>query len=112
MDTFKVEGYSQRHEQLEGWPVRIVSYQLRGTFLCKIDNVDPGAVIARSQGPTRADAEREATQKARMRLSLTCRIQHTREVLNHLQAGIQSLNAELNAIEQAAQTITEDGEEA
>jgi hypothetical protein len=112
METFKAEGYSQRHEQLEGWPVRIVSYKLRGSFQCKVDNVDPGAVIARAHGTTREEAEQEAVQKARMRLSLTRRIQRTREVLNDLQAGLQSLNAELSAIEQAAQRITDDAEAA
>lgn len=110
METFKAEGYSQRQDQLEGWPVRIVSYKLRGSFQCKVDNVDPGAVIARSHAATREEAEHEAVQKARMRLSLTRRIQRTREVLNDLQAGLQSLNAELNAIEQAAQKMNDEPE--
>lgn len=44
--------------------VRITSYQLGDEFRCTIDNVDPGATIARGRGVTRAAAEAEALNVA------------------------------------------------
>ena len=101
MENFKPEDYARVRTTLEGWDVCITSYRLKGVYYCKIDNVDPGATIARAQGGTRAEAEGEAMRKASARLSLTRRIRVTREALSVVQASVQKLSAELEALEKA-----------
>lgn len=75
MGSFKAEGYQTREAELAGWPVRVASYQLGDRFACKVDNVSPGAVIARGEGATREEAEREAVERAEAKLRLTRRIE-------------------------------------
>jgi hypothetical protein len=65
------EDYERREEQVAGWPVGIVSYKLGDKYICEIDNVSPGARIARAKGPTRADAEDKALAAAAGRLART-----------------------------------------
>jgi hypothetical protein len=67
-DTFRAEGYEEKQTELGGWPVRIVSYKLKDDWRCEIDNVSPGAKIARATGPTREAAIEKATAKATERL--------------------------------------------
>jgi hypothetical protein len=71
MEKMRPEDYQHRQEQLAGWPVGIISYKLGDKYICEIDNVSPGARIARVKGPTRADAEREALAAAARRLART-----------------------------------------
>jgi hypothetical protein len=74
VQEFSAQGFQQRNEELEGWPVRITSYALEDRWYCKVDNVSPGATIARSEADTREAAESAATAKARDRLKATRRI--------------------------------------
>ena len=67
----RTEDYQRREEKLAGWAVGIVSYRLGDKWFCEIDNVDPGARIARAEGPTREDAERDAKAAASRRLART-----------------------------------------
>lgn len=67
----RAEEYQRRREELAGWPVGIVSYRLGDRFICEIDNVSPGARIARAEGGTRDEAEREAMATAERRLERT-----------------------------------------
>jgi hypothetical protein len=48
-----------------------VSYKLGERFICEIDNVNPGARVARAEGSTREDAERTAIETAERRLTRT-----------------------------------------
>ena len=48
----RTEDYQRREEELAGWPVGLVSYKLGDKYVCEIDNVSPGARIARAEGPT------------------------------------------------------------
>jgi len=61
--------YSERSLECNGWQVRVTSYRLGGVYYCKADNVSPGAVLARSQAPTKEQAEREALHRAEQLLS-------------------------------------------
>jgi hypothetical protein len=65
------EDYQHREEKLAGWPVGIVSYKLGDKYYCEIDNVSPGARLARAEGATREDAERDAKAAAARRLART-----------------------------------------
>lgn len=75
MTTFNAEGYEERTLELERWPIRVASYKLGDRWACKVDNVSPGAVIARGIGSTREEAEEDALSRAASRLRLTRRVQ-------------------------------------
>lgn len=75
MKTFRPQGYETLRTELEGWPVNVASYQLGEVWACKIDNVSPGAVIARGEGDTREDAVADATSRAVIRLRTTRRLE-------------------------------------
>jgi hypothetical protein len=67
----RAEDYQRRRQELAGWPVGIVSYKLGERFICEIDNVSPGARVARAEGSTREEAERAAIATAKRRLGRT-----------------------------------------
>jgi hypothetical protein len=67
----RAEDYQRRRQELAGWPVGIVSYKLGDRFICEIDNVNPGARVARAEGATREEAERAAMDSAERRLGRT-----------------------------------------
>ena len=71
--SMRPEGYLQRRQQEAGWDINIRSYKLGETYHCEIDNVSPGAMIARGSGATREAAESDALEKARRRLGRTRR---------------------------------------
>ncbi len=60
--------YRERTEPVPPFKMHIMSYRLGDVFYCIIDNVDPGANIARAEGSTREDAESKAVTKAKERL--------------------------------------------
>ncbi|MCB9597385.1 MAG: hypothetical protein H6719_31965 [Sandaracinaceae bacterium] len=74
MRTFNAEGYEVREIVLHGFPVRIASVLLDQAWSCRIDNVSPGATIARGSGPTREAAEQDALTRATERIKRTRRI--------------------------------------
>ena len=71
----KSEDYSERQLEVEGWPVKVTSYRLENEYHCTVDNVSPGAWVARASGSTRQEAEEKALAKARQRLGRTRRQQ-------------------------------------
>lgn len=71
MTAFKPEEYQEKKEKVIPFEMHIVSYKLDNTYYCTVDNVNPGAVIARTQGKTREEAESGAITKAREALNKT-----------------------------------------
>lgn len=69
----KPEEYSERTIEIDGWPVRLITYKLEGKYHTKADNVSPGANLARIVADTKEDAENKAIEKARELLSRTKR---------------------------------------
>ncbi|MGH9559283.1 MAG: hypothetical protein ACRD30_08575 [Bryobacteraceae bacterium] len=69
----KVENFSERKIEIDGWPVNLTSYRIGETFYCKADNVSPGAQIARTTGETLEQAEQKAIERAKERLAHTRR---------------------------------------
>ncbi len=69
--TLKAEDYSTRREHVGPFEISIMSYRLGDIYYCSVDNVDPGAVVARADGKTRAEAEGAAVEKARQRVGKT-----------------------------------------
>lgn len=70
----KPEDYSERTLEVAGWPIHVVSYKLGEIYHAKIDNVSPGAQIAKADGPTKDAAEKAALEKAQRRLERTRRM--------------------------------------
>jgi hypothetical protein len=69
----KAEEYREHQEVAFGWKINVVSYRLGERFYCAVDNVDPGARLARGEGESREEAESRALEKARRYLSQTRR---------------------------------------
>ena len=69
--VLRAEDYRRRREPLGDWEVGITSYKLGGRYCCEVDNVSPGARLARGEGPTRDEAEAQALNKAREMLART-----------------------------------------
>ena len=67
------EGFHEREIEIDGWPVRLTSYQIGDQFVCQADNVSPGACLARISAATAEDAESQAISKARHLLAKTVR---------------------------------------
>lgn len=60
--------FQQENSEINGVPVRIVTYQIGERFFCHIENKEPGATIARGEGPTRDEARQQALAKVNVRL--------------------------------------------
>jgi hypothetical protein len=67
----KAEEYTTREVELAGWKARVTSYKLGDTYHCSVDNVSPGAVVARAEGKSREEAENAAVEKATKYLAQT-----------------------------------------
>ena len=68
MSVDKTEAFQEREESVPPFKIKITSYKIGDAYHCVVDNVDPGAIIARSEGSTRAEAEGKAFTRARERL--------------------------------------------
>jgi hypothetical protein len=83
----------QRQEKLHGHQVGIVSFRSGDKFVCRVDNVDPGTIIARGEGRTRAEAERSALSLLEQRLARSKQLQDT---LTELHSRVASLDKRLS----------------
>ena len=68
MNMAHPNAYQERRESVPPFQIHITSYKIQETYYCWVDDVDPGAVIARSKGDTREEAEQKAVKKAKERL--------------------------------------------
>ena len=66
--------YTERRVQVDGWEVNLTSYLLGDVFHCQADNVSPGAWLARTTAPSRAEAEEKALARASKLLARTRRV--------------------------------------
>jgi hypothetical protein len=73
MSQFHSHGFHERQIDVDGWPVRLTSYQAGEKYVCQADNVSPGACLARFAADTPEVAESQAISKARHLLSKTQR---------------------------------------
>ena len=62
------EDYHVEMKELAGLQVNVTSYKIAGRYLCHIQNIDPGAIIVRTEGLTREEAELAALARALQRL--------------------------------------------
>ena len=73
MGTEQPTDYAERTLELAGWPVKITSYKLGTVYHATVDNVSPGAWIAKTRGATKQAAETTALEHARRHLERTQR---------------------------------------
>ena len=71
----KPQNYSKRKTEAAGWEVNVTSYQLGDRFYSTVDNISPGAWIAKTEGTTREEAEKKALDRAAELLAKTRKIQ-------------------------------------
>jgi hypothetical protein len=71
VSELKAEEHTRVEVELGGWPAGVTTYRIGETWICKIDNVSPGAVVARSRGKSKGEAVDAATQAAARRLAAT-----------------------------------------
>jgi hypothetical protein len=71
MNTLRPQEYLERTDSVPPFRIHIVSYRLGDDYHCSVDNVDPGAVITRSKGATRKEAELKAVTRAQEQLRRT-----------------------------------------
>ncbi len=71
--TVRPEGYSERILAVDGWQVRLTTYKLGDHYVCKADNVSPGANLARIAAATQQEAEEKALARATQLLARTKR---------------------------------------
>lgn len=71
MNIVQPEDYRERTEPVPPFQIHIASYRIGNVYYCSVDNVDPGAVIVRSEGPTREEAELRAITRSKERLRHT-----------------------------------------
>lgn len=62
------EGYQSIVQDVDGFRLTVDSYKIGNRYHCHVNNTDPGATIARSEGATREEAEAAAIDKAKARL--------------------------------------------
>ena len=74
-EALKPEDHVSRVEAEGAWRLRVTSYRLGTRYICTVDNVDPGATLARVEGATRQEAEAEALSKARHMVGKTRTVQ-------------------------------------
>jgi hypothetical protein len=70
-EALRPEDYRKREESAGQWKLNVVSYKLGDKYLCSVDNVSPGATLARAEGKTREEAEAKALNKARKMVKKT-----------------------------------------
>ena len=92
MADLRAEEHRQWKGEAGGWPVGVTSFRLGEEWICHVDNVSPGAIIARGRGASREEAEQAALAIATKRLGSTRRMQET---LEQLHASVASLDAVL-----------------
>jgi len=93
MPILRPEGHVRTESELEGWPIGIVSFKLGERWICHVDNVSPGAVIARGEGATREDAEARALVTARQRLRTTRRLKSALADLHDSVARLEAMSS-------------------
>jgi hypothetical protein len=91
MSTFRAEDLRQREDKIESWPVRITSYRVGDQYRSTVDNIDPGATVARGSGATREAAEQEAITTARERLAKVKRLEASLSAVHESMAAMQDL---------------------
>lgn len=74
LTAVKTQNFSKRKAEAAGWQVSVSTYQLNDKFYCTVDNVNPGAWIAKTEGTTREETEKKALERAQELLAQTRKV--------------------------------------
>ena len=66
----KAENYQKEKREVDVKMINITTYKIGERYFCHIDNVSPGATIARTEGATLEEARELALQKVTVRLQI------------------------------------------
>jgi hypothetical protein len=70
----RAENWGKEELELEGWPVKVITYRIDDSFFTEIESSSSGAVIARSAGKVQQAVRSEAIETATRRLLRTRRL--------------------------------------
>ncbi len=87
------EGYEERLSTLEGTPIGVVSYPVGDEFVCRVDDIRTGMLIARGSARTRSEAEQSTLVVARSRIATRRRLGET---LTELRTRVAALDRRLS----------------
>jgi hypothetical protein len=73
----RAENWQRRELEIEGWPVKVTSYEIGDSYITEIEASATGSTIARATGKTSADSWKEASEAASRRLLRTRRMDLT-----------------------------------
>jgi hypothetical protein len=93
MAAIREEELERRQLELDDRVVGIVSSRRGDKYVCRVDNVKPGKVIARGEGLTRDEAEQAALALARKRVA---RSKQLHDTLTELHSSVASLDKRLS----------------
>ena len=67
----RAEEYQIETLVIQGVPLNVISYRIGERYYCHVENVDPGATIARTEASSREEAKKLALVKVNERLKDT-----------------------------------------
>ena len=67
----RAENWTQEEVELDGWAIRLRSYQINDRFLTEVEAESSGIIIARGIASSREESRREALETASRRLRRT-----------------------------------------
>jgi hypothetical protein len=73
----RAENWERRELEIEGWPVKVTSYQLGDSYITEIEASATGSGIARGIAKTSEDSWKQASEAASRRLLRTRRVDPT-----------------------------------
>jgi hypothetical protein len=73
----RAENWKRRESEIEGWPVKVTSYQIGDSYITEIEASASGSTIARAIGKTSGDSWTQASEAASRRLLRTRRMELT-----------------------------------
>ncbi len=73
----RAENWDRRESEIEGWPVKVTSYQIGDSYITEIEASASGSTIARGIGKTSGDSWKAASEAASRRLLRTRRMDLT-----------------------------------
>ncbi len=73
----RAENWDRRELEIEGWPVKVTSYQIGDSYITEIEASASGSTIARGIAKTSGDSWKQASEAAGRRLLRTRRMDLT-----------------------------------
>ncbi len=66
----RAENWNKQETELEGWAVRITSYQIGESYITEVAGTDSGAMVARGIAPSAEESRQKAVEGAERNCSV------------------------------------------